>query len=472
MRLSARRPNTVTRLLTACLLGALCLVAPGVAASAQQGEVKEGVGHRTTPGQPWGGRDRGYDWLGSYLVGGEQVFCVSFALKAPGTDEVYRPGDELLTKWGEKLPDDAAASISYLLLRYGDTQDADEAAALAHLLHSWTAAPRSPADLDPAKPFTEIGYDVELQFGKLPQGAKQAVRRLRTEAETNAGPWAATVTAPQQEQTIGTGDSWTVTVTNANGGGVADVPVTLTAEDGELTEPTVTTDEDGNATFELVPTGTDPAVTATLSAPAPRPYVREPVTADTQRVVSTGGERKLTAKAATSAKQPPGAVRVAKVDEATGQGIAGVPLRLTSADESSPAVGQDGEPLVGKDGKPIVVTTEGERGTVTIENLRTPQEVCLVEVSPAAGYDDAFDPADPPSACGKIEPGQTLELSIANVADQVPRTIPAGNDQPAVAKGTTESTAPVGALAGLGALALLVSGLAGWAARNRFARNR
>lgn len=472
MRLSARRPNTGIRLLTACLLGALCLVAPGFAASAQQGEVKEGVGHRTTPGQPWGGRDRAYDWMGSYRVGGEQVFCVSFALKAPGTGEVYRPGDELLTKWGEKLPEDAAAGISYLLLRYGDTQDPDEAAALAHLLHSWTAAPRSPADLDPAKPFTEIGYDVDLQFGKLPEGAKQAVRRLRADAETNAGPWTADVTAPRAEQTIGTPGRWTVTVTNAGGGGVADVPVSLTAEGGELAESTVTTGEDGTATFELVPKGTDPVVTATLSAPAERPYVREPVTADTQRVVSTGGERKLTAKAATSARTPPGAVRVAKVDEATGQGIAGVPLRLTSADESSPAVGQDGEPLVGQDGEPTVVTTEGEGGTVTVENLRTPQEVCLVEVSPAAGYGDAFDPADPPSACGTVEAGETLELRIANVADQVPRTIPAGNDRPVVAKGTTDSTAPVGALAGLGALALVVSGLAGWAARERLSRNR
>lgn len=451
------------RLLITCMLAALSLVVVTPSASAA---VQEGIGHRTTPGQSWGDRERAYDWVGSYLVGGRQVFCVSFALKAPDTGEEYRPGDDLLTKWGTPLPADVAANISYLLLRYGDTTNPDEAAALAHLLHSWTAAPRTPADLDPAKPFDQIAYDVDLQYRKLPAGARQAVERLRADAEANRGPWTATVTAPEEEQTIGEPGEWTVTVTNAAGQGVPDVPVTITTADAELgAETTVTTGEDGRATIAVTPTGETPGVTARLSAPADRPYVQDPVTADTQRVVSTGGEQELVAEATGTAGNAPGVVRVAKVDAADGAGIAGVPLRLTGPDKSSPALAADDEPLVGADGKPAVVITEGEDGTVTVENLRAPQEVCVVEVSPPNGYAEAFDPRNPPSACGTVRPGETLVLTVANVADQVPRVIPAGRPPAPVAQSATTTSTPVGALAGFGVLALIVSALVGLAAR-------
>ncbi|WP_199432711.1 hypothetical protein [Qaidamihabitans albus] len=36
------------------------------------------------------------------LLGGEHVFCVSFALQAPYTGEVYEPGEELLTGWAAR----------------------------------------------------------------------------------------------------------------------------------------------------------------------------------------------------------------------------------------------------------------------------------------------------------------------------------------------------------------------------------
>lgn len=524
--MTRRRPAQAIRLVLVVLLSALSLVVVAPAASAA---VDEGIGHRTTPGQSWGGRDRAYDWLGSYVVNGEHVFCVSFALKAPDSNERYEPGDALLTKWGDPLPDDVAANISYLLLRYGDTQDADEAAALAHLLHSWTAAPRSKADLDPAKPFTEIGYDVDAHFERLPASAQDAVERLRADAEANRGPWTATAAAPEGELYLDTPSEWSVTVTGADGEGIPGVEVQLTltdlapagdggvdqradgAEDSKVTdgaaagaaatdEPgetattedtdaenaengtddgdssqaqqlTVVTGDDGTASISASPTGEQPGIVATLEAPAERPYVRDPVTTDTQRVVSTGGEQTLTAEATTSAVPAPGIVKVTKVDDETGEGIAGVPLRVTAEDRTSPAVATDGTELVGPDGKPLVVTTEGDDGAVTIENLRTPQTVCLVEVSPPNGYADAFDPENPPTACGELGPGETLELRIANVADEVPRTIPAG-EQRTVAQAATTSGAPVGALVGFGALALAVAALVGWIARKRVLRQR
>ncbi|GHF45746.1 hypothetical protein FHX82_001680 [Amycolatopsis bartoniae] len=461
------RTRALLAVLAACLLSVLTAV-PAAAAYQEQ------TGHLVTPGQPYGGKSRSGDWLGSYLVNGKQVFCVQFEYKAPDTDEQYQPGDELRTKWGDPLSPDVSADISYLLLRYGDTKNPDQAAALAHLLHSWTSPPRQGHDdLNPNNDFRHIAYDAPFHLAKLPAAAQQAVRALTADAEANRGPWTAEITAPRADQLIGTAGEWTVTVRNAKGKGMADVPVTLQLTGAALADggkkAAVTTGDDGTATVKITPTAADPQVTATLSAPADKPYVQAPVDVDTQRVVSTGGEKELTAKAGAKASTKPGSVQVTKLDAQSGKGISGVALRLTAKDHTAPAKDQDGKPLTGPDGKPAVLTTEGDEGKVTVGNLRTPQEICVVEVSPPDGYDQAFDPANPPSACGTVQPGETLALAISNVPNQVPTAIPAGADPPTAVlhASTTVVTSPLG-VATLGGLALFGAGLVGFLARRRF----
>jgi hypothetical protein len=464
-----------TGLVAAALLGALSVTVGAPAASAAS---QEGIGHAVEPGQAGTG---GRNWLGSYVVGGQQVFCVSFQLKAPDTDEVYEPGDELLTKWGTKLPADQAANISYLLLRYGDTKKPDEAAALAHLLHSWTSAPRTPADLDASLPAAKLGYDAPFHLKGLPAGAQAAVEELKTEAEANRGPWKASVTTPEGDQHLGEPAEWTVTVKNAKGKGVPDVPVKLTAtaatvgEDTTATagnaspqaaakDVTLKTDADGTVRVKLTPTGERPKLLASLAAPADRPYVRAPVDTAKQRVVSTGGEKELTAQGVVALTKP-GQVKVTKTDANTGKGVGGAVLRITGKDKTSAALGQDGKPLTGADGKPAVVTTDGATGGVTVENLRAPQEICVVEAGPPPGYTNAYDPKNPPSACGTVKPGETLALTVANKPNEVPRAIPAGDAPVVQARGVVETSYSVPGLAGLGLLVLLGSGLVGFAAR-------
>ncbi|MEV7044197.1 hypothetical protein [Amycolatopsis sp. NPDC051061] len=468
------RPRAVVRALIGLVAAALLGTLSGTAASAAG---QEGIGHWIA-----GQEGTGEDWLGSYVVGGQQVFCVSFQLKAPDTDEKYRPGDELLTKWGTKLPADEAANISYLLLRYGGTKDPDEAAALAHLLHSWTAAPRTPADLDPALPGAKIAYDAPEHLAHLPASAKAAVERLRTEAETNRGPWTASVTTPKDPQYPGEPAEWTITVKNAKDKGVPDVPVKLTATDATLGDGesaatagssspqgaakgvTLKTGADGTVRVKLTPAGDQPKLKAALSAPADRPYVRVPVDTTKQRVVSTGGEKELTAQGVVALAKP-GRVTVTKADANTGKGVGGAVLRLTGKDRTSAALGPDGKPLTGADGKPAVVTTDGATGGVTVENLRAPQAVCVIEASPPPGYTNAYDPQNPPSACGTVQPGETLALTVTNKPNEVPRAIPAGDAPVTQARGAVETSYSTPGLAGLGLLVLLGAGLVGFAAR-------
>ncbi|WP_340687069.1 SpaA isopeptide-forming pilin-related protein [Amycolatopsis coloradensis] len=475
------RSRALTSLIATCLLGALSATVAVTPASAAK---EEGVGYQVTPGQTVDNKPRERDWLGSYVVNGKHVFCVSYQLKAPDTNEQYKPGDELLDKWKQKLPDDIAANISYLLLRYGGTKDNAEAAALAHLLHSWTSKPRSNADLDPKRGPDEIGYDVEGQLAKLKAqkpDAAAAVEKLTKDAEANRGPWTTAITPPKEDQHIGTAGEWTISVKNAKGKGVSGVPVQLTpsnatVDSGENTKPastsnakaekatTVKTGEDGTVTVKVTPTGDQPKLASSLSAPADRPYVQFPVETGVQKVVSTGGEKELKAQGVAVVSKP-GKVQVTKVDAKTDKGVAGAVLRITAKDKTTAAVGHDGKPLNGADGKPAVVTTEGENGTVTVENLRTPQEICVVEVSAPPGYTNAFDPKNPPSACGEVKPGETLTLKVANTPNEVPRTIPAGDRPVAMMQGTVENSASTAGILGVGALALLGSLMVGVAAR-------
>lgn len=481
------RWRAATGLVATALLGALSVTTPGVASAAA--DPVKGPGLTIVHNE---GGTNYEDWLGSYKVGGKNVFCVRFHLKAPGSDEAYQPGDELLTKWGEKLQPDVAGNISYLLLRYGNTADNDEAAALAHLLHSWTAKSRTPGDTDFGTPPDKAAYPEQKYFNALTPDAKNDVAKMKTEAEANRGPWTASVTAPKGDQHVGQSTTWTVAVKNSQGKGIPDVPVKLTATDGTVgqadkqsdvekasdsssgnsapqaaqKDTTLKTDANGTVSVKVTPTGDQPKLVASLSAPADKPTVQNPVNTKDgiQSVVGTGGEKQLTAQGVVAVAKP-GKVQVTKTDAKTGKGIGGATLRVTGKDRKTAATSQNGKPLTGPDGQPAVVTTSGDNGTATVENLLAPQEVCVVEVNAPPGYTNAFDPNNPPAACGSLTPGGTLALTVANTPNEVPHAIPAGDLPVTMAKGTVETSFSTSGIAGLAALVLVGSALVGFAAR-------
>lgn len=464
------------RLAGAVLATGLALLAVPGAAGAQP-EVKKGFGHETDP-QGYAGKPAGGDWLGSYIWRDRQVWCVQYSLLAPDSNVEYQEGDELLSKGGSKLPDDVAGNISYLLLRYANTQSPDESAALAHLLHSWTAYedPAAGISLDPASDFRHIAYNADFHYQQLARfgQAQQAVDRLRAEAEANRGPWTAKVTAPKDAQVIGTPGEWVVDITKTDGGQVAGAPVTVELADatleggapsGELATPT-----DGKAlSVKVVPTGPNPSVTVRLDSPADRPKVHVPANRDMQRIVTTGGEKKLTANATTTAKTPPGVVKVGKIDAETREPLAGVTLKITGPDGSTPAKRQDDTELTGPEGTPLVLQT-GADGTAEVPDLRTPQEICVIEVAPIKGYEEFFDPNAPPKACGTVEPGKVLAATLENKPDKpvVPITIHAGSEgSGVVAKAAYTTELSTGALVGFGGIVLVGAALLGLVVRRR-----
>lgn len=308
-------------------------------------------GYYVEPGQVHAGNPEGArEWLGTYQVQGEPVFCVDYQFKAPETDEEYEPGDELLTKWGNDLPTERAAKISYLLLRYGDTESDKTAGAVAHLLHSWTADPDyDGGSLGKNVAAEKVAYDIDFHADAMTDEQQELVGELDAEATKFRGPWTAELTAPEDDQVIGTADQWSVTVETAAGTGVPDIPVTVELTDAEpnsaddssaeqndssaeqdrkATEAddnqpgddnsvTITTDNDGTADLDVTPTDEDVAAHADLPAPAAQPRVQEPIDDSIQTVVSTGGEQELTAEQNLTAKPRPPKSTTATTTETT-----------------------------------------------------------------------------------------------------------------------------------------------------------
>jgi hypothetical protein len=446
------------------MVAGLAVLAPATASAAKPDNGGAGV---LTPAQPYSDKDSKQtdDWLGQYKVQGKNVYCIRWEFSAPKADTEYVPDDSpLADKWGHALDPKTVAKISYLLLRYGATDDDAQAGVVAHLLHSYTAN----GDTDAKKNgWQTVGYDAGLHLPSLDQAL---VTKIQQDVEANYGPWKGSITAPTDPQTIGTPGKWTVDVTRASDGtGISDVPVKLTLTDAKADKDTVKTGADGKVTVDVTPTGPSPQVQIDLTGPAEKPIVQKPkVDPDNvQWTVTTGGETPIKDTGKTTAKTPPGIVKVTKVDSKTNAGLAGVQLRITGKDKTAAAVKQDGTPLNGADGKPLVVTT-GADGTATIDNIQTPQDICLVEVAAPTGYDESFNASSPPSVCGSIEPGKTLALQLANTPNTptVPVTIPAGGS-PMVADAATVTQLDPAALAGVGGLLVIALGGVGLLLRRR-----
>ncbi|WP_086819457.1 hypothetical protein [Allokutzneria sp. NRRL B-24872] len=464
------------RLLAGVTAGALLTITASLALPAVAVASGEKLGQHTDA-QPYKNNPEPKDWLGSYDWRGKQVWCVRFGLNVPDDGVEYTQANGPLTnKWGEPLGKDVPAKISYLLLRYQDTTSVHEAAALAHVLHVWTSGTTDAGRLDPSNTFDTVGYDEKFHFDRLTDEAKTSVGALREDADAHFGPWKVELTAPKDDQIIGKAGKWQLSVVSATGKPVGDVPVKLTATDGTLGGgEAARTPKDGKPlSIALTPTGEAPKLAGSVENPNADPVLLIPSNPKAQQIITTGGQSTAKAEAEAKARTAPGIVKLSKVDAATAKGVAGVALRVTAADKTSALEKQDGSKLVGADGKPAVLQT-GQDGLVSIADLKTPQEACLIEVAPAPGYEEGFDPSAPPTVCGKLTPGATLALTLTNKPNTpkitVPKTIPAGDlGELALVSGTTTTSVNTAALAGIGVLGATAAALVLTVRRGRGAR--
>jgi hypothetical protein len=278
----------VRRLGAVILASALAVALASAPAALADAAVQHGRGHSTSPAQPYAGNSEPSDWLGSYVVDGQQVWSVAFGYASPDTDEVYDIGNPLLTKWGTDLPADVAADLAYLLLVHGGDADDDTAAAIAYLLHAATSAPQNPSQLDPSNDFQHIAFDAPFHLSKLPDSTQSRVTALMAEAVSQRRPWTLAVTPPASLQ-VGRPNVWTVHAEAASGDPVPGRDITFSARDGDLSTTGVTLDANGDASVTVTPTRRVVSVSAGMHVPFPVPPAFPALAAGTVPVVRGGG---------------------------------------------------------------------------------------------------------------------------------------------------------------------------------------
>ena len=102
-----------------------------VAAPAEAASKHAGIPNLT----PYGG------YLGNYLApDGSRVYCIDSSLEWPsGATSAPSSVDTLVTTWGATLPPEHLQALNYVLLKYGQTDDPVQAAAVAAFVNAYTS---------------------------------------------------------------------------------------------------------------------------------------------------------------------------------------------------------------------------------------------------------------------------------------------------------------------------------------------
>lgn len=244
----------------------------------------QAAGVATSPAQPYLANPNTTDWLGSYTVGTETAFATEFGMNSPDQAEAVAAPAAVVTKWGTSISPSDSALLAYLLWRYGDTTDADEASALAHIIFSKLSAPQNPAQLSPANDFRHIAYDAPFHLAKLPLSSQALVTSMLATSTDVMGPWTIDLTPPSSA-TIGTASDWSLRILGAGGVAVPSVPVQVTVTDATLaggaTTLSLTTPSNGSPLLiPVTPTGSAPSMTVDADAPRDEALSVDAVTVD------------------------------------------------------------------------------------------------------------------------------------------------------------------------------------------------
>lgn len=174
------------------------------------------------------------------------------------------------------------AEYSYVVWKYGDTNDNNTASAIWMLGHYY------------AQDVTGSGNVIVPNLNASDDSTINALAQsMFTEASTQRGPWTVNVALSPPTGWDGSSDSGTVTVTSGSGSPVTGVTVNLSAVGGTTSVASVVTNGSGQGTFNYQSSGADITVTGTVSGPDDYVIIDPPGGAD-QLVGTSGGSTNFT----------------------------------------------------------------------------------------------------------------------------------------------------------------------------------
>ncbi|MFD4829200.1 prealbumin-like fold domain-containing protein [Streptomyces uncialis] len=412
---SIRRPLAVA--VAATVAGTLATGTPAHAAD----HLGPGYSIPDSDGNPGASHIGAYGPPGPQVLGDSQTYCADPLKKGPDDADGYS-APKPVPSWtssvtGKPVPKKHLAYASYVIGKYGQTQNDAQAAAVDAAVYEWLAGGTYAIDGKRGK--ERFAYPVVS-----PTSRTLALRYIG-EAQKYAGPYALTITP--SVKTTHTGKKVTVDVkvtSTLTGTAIPGVPVSLTGSGAGTATGKVTTDRTGAAEWEFTPSkaGTATVAATATGLPGAQLKVLTPKNPVAQRMLLAGDTTTAKDTAAVDVTPAPGGVTIHK-ENPEGDVLVGAVFQLRDKTTGKlVAEGKTGEKgVLVFDGIAPGIYTLRETSTgdtihelvpdqgVTIESGRSAQAHPITVIDPFKKADLLLRKTD--KASGKTLPGAVINIA-------------------------------------------------------------
>ncbi|MFI6528187.1 SpaA isopeptide-forming pilin-related protein [Streptomyces uncialis] len=330
--------------------------------------------------------------IGGYTVAGVDglAYCADPELAGPDAAGGYGPAKPV-TAWTSKATGKSAsaedlARAAYVLGKYGQTKNDEQAAAVDAVVYTYLEAGTTYALPDGKRALERLGYS------NVSPSAKKWATGYLNEAAMFAGPYKVNVKPIDGPLKPGVKTSVTLDVTSASGHKVPGIKLDLDVSGAAAGAASITTNADGTATATITPAkdGTVDFKAQAKTLPATQLRALTPNNAKAQRLLLAGGASSAEAEVHLKTDSPKGALVVTKTAADTKKALAGVEFAVKDST-----------------GKTVATGKTDAKGTWQAKDL-APGTYTVHEVKAVEGYQLAADQK------ATVTDGKTADVAVTD----------------------------------------------------------
>ncbi|MFE7114071.1 collagen binding domain-containing protein [Streptomyces sp. NPDC057654] len=278
--------------------------------------------------------------IGAYAFPEGLGYCGDPGLAGPDAAGGYGPA-ETITSWTSKATGKTAsagdlARAAYVLGKYGQTRNDEQAAAVDAVVYTYLDAGSAYALPDGKRALERLGYP------NVSPSAKQRATGYLAEAAAFAGPYKVNAKLVEGPLKTGRKASVILDVTSASGRKVPGVKLDLDVSGAAAGSASVTTNADGTATATITPAkdGTVDFKALAKNLPAAHPRSLSPNDAKAQRLLLAGGPSSARAELHLKTESPQGGLTLTKTAADTRKPLGGVEFAVKDGAGKTVATGK------------------------------------------------------------------------------------------------------------------------------------
>ncbi|MFI7087732.1 collagen binding domain-containing protein [Streptomyces anulatus] len=357
----------------AVALGAGALLAPNAVAADKWGPgylIADSTGNPDT------------SHIGGYILPGIDgvAYCGDPELAGPDAADGYGPAQPV-TSWSSKATGKTAAAqdlarAAYVLGKYGQTRNDEQAAAVDAVVYTYLEAGSTYALPTGKRALERLGYP------NVPPSVKDRATGYLDEAGQFAGPYKVNINPVGGPIKAGVKTSVILDVTAASGRKVPGVKLDLDVSGAAAGAGSLTTNADGLATATVLPAkdGTIDVKASAKSLPATHLRSLTPDNAKAQRLLLAGGASNAQAEVQLKTESPKGRLTVTKTAADTQKPLSGVEFAVKDNAGKTVATGKtDTRGVWQTKALPVATYTVHETAAVEGYQLAADQKISITD---------------------------------------------------------------------------------------------